>query len=514
MFGLNFAKSKNKIIFIDHLRDGFIIGISFNFLLSLIVFISPYKAYTQTLIERQYVSKYTEDTVKYKVWVPRDWTPDGQYPSIYVNQYGALAYNGMLVAAHVNNFINSFPKSLVIEITSGDMKNMNYSYETGKVGKLGEHFILSLRHELIPNIERDFKATKFRAFIGQSYSGSYANYLFLNEPDLFNAYIVFTPERLNESQPKFVIDSRLIDYYKDHSTLYYVAPAGNDLDRRKEYAKRIQQEVSKLDSSNFHFKYELFSEADHNSIVSHSLLSALNYIFHFYNVDIESVSNTITAFKGKEKILKDLYGLIIPKNSKSQSSFLQLASNKKDTAGMDFVANYFQDSLKLDNALMLFNSGYVYYDTFHDFTNAEKYFRMSIESAKKHKNSIYLVNGYSWLSRMFLDGLKDIDKSWLIIEEGFEYTQSVVYKYKLGSLAAETGRNLDEGIRNLKYFLAKPVTSFPENQMFTEEGAYLLLSKCYYKKNKISVARKYVQMSLLLNEKYEPALQWKAQVKL
>ncbi|MGO4875657.1 hypothetical protein ACEN2P_03580 [Pedobacter psychrotolerans] len=76
-----------------------------------------------------------KDSIKYNVWLPRDYTPAERYPSLYINNYGALSYNGMLAAAHINNFVNS------------------------------------------------------------------ANYLFQHEPGLFNAYVLFTPEKIEDNQP-------------------------------------------------------------------------------------------------------------------------------------------------------------------------------------------------------------------------------------------------------------------------------------------------------------------------
>jgi predicted alpha/beta superfamily hydrolase len=476
--------------------------------------IIPSFTYSQTVVDREYLSKFTEDTIKYKVWVPKDWNKNDHYPSIYINKYGALSGNGMLAAAYINNFMNSFPKSIVIEITSGDMKNMNYSYETGEVGERGKKFISSLKNELIPSIENEFNSTKFRAFVGQSYSASYSNYLFLNEPSLFNAYILFAPERLKEGQPTFEITEELKAYYKTHRTLYYIAPAGNDIDRRKNYARKIEQELHNVDSSNFHFKLEMFAQADHNSIVTHSLLSGLTFIFSRYTSNIKESQDLVQTFKIKQKEIKDIYGLEIPRNSKSQSPFLGSASSKKDRLAMDFVADYFQDSSASDNALMLFNTAYVYYDSFNDFGNAERYFKMSIESAKKDNIPIYILNGYSWMSQMYLDGLKDFTKAWAALEEGYRYTHSSLYHYKLGSMAAKTGKNLDKGIESLLAFLNDPPKSFPEKEMFKEEGAYLLLSKCFYKKKELRAAKEYLLKSLSTNDKYDAALEWKAESKL
>ncbi|MGO4875656.1 hypothetical protein ACEN2P_03575 [Pedobacter psychrotolerans] len=76
----------------------------------------------------------------------------------------------------------------------------------------------------------------------------------------------------------------LLNYYNSYQTLYYLAPAAHDLPRRNEYAKDVQRKLTELDSTKFHLKYQLFENADQNSIVTHGLLLAIEYLFSFYNL--------------------------------------------------------------------------------------------------------------------------------------------------------------------------------------------------------------------------------------
>ncbi|AZI26444.1 hypothetical protein EA772_14270 [Pedobacter sp. G11] len=480
---------------------------------SVLFFIVPFLSFAQQLVKHGYSSPIVGDTIKYNVWLPKDYNSLEKYPSIFINSYGALSSNGMLAAAYINNFMNNLPKAIVIEILSGDMPNMGYSYESGMVDSIGKKFISSLKTEIIPQIERDYHITKFRAFIGQSYSASYANYLFQHEPGLFNGYVLFTPEKLEENQPPFEVSEQLRKYYNSHPTLYYIAPAGNDIPRRIEYAKDIEKKLMGLDSNTLHFKYELFKEADHNSIVSYGLLPAIKYLFSFYDFEEKKPGSLADAFKMQQKQLISIYGLELPVNSRFQFKYINVAAERKDIEGMDLVATYFQDDKKRDNALMLFNTAYTYYDSFKDYSKAEKYFRMSIESGKK-SGKAYTSNGYSWLSTMYIDGLKDFDKAWSVLEEAYDYTKSSIYKYRLGVLAVKSGKNLEQGINNLNFFLLNKPTTFPERLMAKEEAAYLLLAKCYYMQKNYTKAKVNLARCLKLNSNYAAAISWKNEVKL
>jgi len=473
----------------------------------------PVMTFSQQLVKHTYASSMVKDSIKYNVWLPRDYTPAERYPSLYINNYGALSYNGMLAAAHINNFMNSLPKAIVIEILSGDMKNMGYNYETGLVDSLGKRFINSLKREIISQVESQYHTTKFRAFIGQSYSANYANYLFQHEPGLFNAYVLFTPEKIEDNQPPFELTENLINYYNSHQTLYYLAPAAHDLPRRHEYAKDVQRKLTKLDSNKFHFKYQLFENADHNSIVTHGLLPAIEYLFSFYNLRENKNEKLANAFKMQQYQLNAIYGVQVPITSRFQFKYSNLAAEHKDLGGMDLVAAYFQDDTKSDNSLMLFNTAYTYYDSFKDYPKAEKFFKLSIESGKKFGNA-HTINGYTWLSTMYLDGLNDFDKAWTVLEEAYEYTNSSFYKYRLGLLAMKADKNLDEGIKNLNYFLLNKPTTFPDRLMAKEEAAYLLLAKCYYKQKNYKKAKTNLEKCLKVNSNYAAAIAWKGEAKL
>ncbi|WP_231425402.1 lipopolysaccharide assembly protein LapB, partial [Pedobacter sp. Leaf250] len=138
---------------------------------------------------------------------------------------------------------------------------------------------------------------------------------------------------------------------------------------------------------------------------------------------------------------------------------------------------------------------------------------MSIESGKKFGKA-YTSNGYSWLSTMYVDGLKDFDKAWSVLEEAYDYTKSSIYKYRLGVLAVKSGKNLEQGINNLNFFLLNKPTTFPERLMAKDEAAYLLLAKCYYMQKNYMKSKIYLAKCLKVNSDYSAAITWKNEVKL
>ncbi|MEH3115956.1 alpha/beta hydrolase [Pedobacter terrae] len=473
-------------------------------------------SFCQTKIKKVFFSKVLNDSIHCNIWLPKNWNANGRYPSVYLNAYGALGGgNGMLVAANINNFVNNLPPSVVIDITSGQMDKMDYNYETGETGKTGKSFIECLKTELIPHIETDYKTTNFRAFIGQSYSSSYANYLFLKQPGLFNAYILFTPEKITKEQPPFEISDELIAYYKAHPTFYYLAPAGKDIERRKDYANEIKQKITVLDSANFHFKYELFPDAGHNDIVSYGLLNGLKFVYSSYSIAIPKNVNDITKwFDDTKNKVKEIYGLEYIKNSNLQVSLINAIAEQKDKKAMDYFAGYFNDTTAKDNSLMLFNTAYTYQTDFTDVEKAKEYYLKSINEAKRKNNRNASDNAYRSLAKnLYWQHDKNKEAAWRTLKEGFEYTKYYAYKYIAGKISVESKSNLDEGIANLLDFIKYRGTN-PPDTFYTVSDAYLLIAKCYYYKNNKYNAKLYLNKSLNENSKNESAKRWKTEVKM
>jgi predicted alpha/beta superfamily hydrolase len=479
--------------------------------------ISSISCFCQEVIHKTFHSQALKDSIKYNVWLPRNWDANEHYPSVYMNSYGALGNNGMLVAAQLNNFINSFPPTIVIDILSGQIDKMDYSYITGEVGETGLKFIECLKNELIPQVEATYRTTHFRAFIGQSYSSSYANYLFLRKPGVFNAYILFTPEKIEKDEPPFSIDEKLLAYYKTHPTFYYIAPAGQDIERRKDYAAEIQSKVKVLDSSVFYFKYELFPDANHNTIVSAALLPGLKFIFGPTLFQVPHEEKSIAHwFDSTTNRVKDIYGIeMLKKNSNFQMSLLNIVAAKKDEKGLDYFASYFNDTSSRENSLMLFNTGYTYLELGNS-ASAEEYYKKSINEAKRRNELIDMCRGYVHLAiGIYWTHDKNKEAAWNTLVQGFDDTKLYALKYLSGQLASEGVFNLDQAITNLYEFIRfrNPILGSPDS-FYSLSDTYLLLAKCYYYKTDKTNALSCLNKCLKENPNNGAALKWKSEAKL
>lgn len=198
-----------------------------------------------------------KDSIPYQVWLPDNWNAQQKYPLIVMYNYGAA--NERVLAATVNyyaNHLQKIPSTIVVNIMV-NMNQIGYNYETGTLTEAGKNLVLCLKEDVFPAIRKKYGASAYTTYIGQSYAASYANYLFLNDPTLFNAYILIAPEKIGEGQPAFEISEGNERFYGQNKCMYYVATGEDDIARRIAYAKEIAQKTKILDTSSFSFKYRI-----------------------------------------------------------------------------------------------------------------------------------------------------------------------------------------------------------------------------------------------------------------
>ena len=271
------------------------------------------EAFTQTLKKEKFFSKELNESILYHVWLPEGWNITKKYPVIY--QYENLSISdlnsNLLVynASIYSEYYNQMPKTIIVSIDIKNGDEMGYTYGTGNINTKGQSFLKAVKEGIILAIENKFNgSSKFRCFFGHSQSASYANYLFLHQPDIFNTYILLSPEKLEAQQPPFEIDEELIKFYKNKYTTYYVADAGLDMQRRQAYAKEISEKVIHLDPNSFRFQFDSFANASHMTILTHAIPHALEFIFKPYTsyLDIDTAQNALNYFKKVQTELNNL----------------------------------------------------------------------------------------------------------------------------------------------------------------------------------------------------------------
>lgn len=494
-----------------------------SFILFTLVIINS--VFCQTIVKEKLFCKTLNDTIHLNIYLPKDWNKNNEYQTIYCfdNEEDKMVALNVELQSEFDFYTGWIPKTIVVGIVDGRNK-IKFDFMTGQLEKKGDDFLDFLSNTIIPDISTNYHTSRFRVIYGHSYIATYANYLFLYHPGLFNGYMLLSPERwwVDESKPKFNLDSNLVKYYNTHPTFYYIASGSKDISRRLDYAKEIVDKVRILDSTNFIFKYQNFPNATHNSLVYSAIPSALIQTFKvYYNFHtIDSVGNPWAYFKKSQNEFSSLYELPLGKSTLDDNSTvnkcMELAQKDKDTVSATKFEKYFLD----DSA-----SGIDCNDFGGLFINlglknrAKECYEKGIERAEKSElNSIqgYINIQWAYAGIVFQVFGKDSLNAWNAIQKALNDTNikkpaAIVVYFYVGDLSIQFQYHLKEGLKQLLIY-EKEYKSDPEVARWgrneagvTEDVLYAKIGKCYLLLNDKKNAKLYATKSLSINSDNEEA---------
>lgn len=172
------------------------------------------------------------------------------------------------------------------------------------LGMENENFLFN---EILPLMEGQFQASKFRTLIGHSRYGYFTTYLFAKRHNDLNAVVSLSPFML-EKGVNLVDTMEQIFAHSAKHTKYYRYGIGND------YPEDFMEMDSMLlakDHATFDIKGVLFPGADHNATPGLTIAPALYDIFEFwvrqqqsfFEIDIEDFdpeNSTVEAHYGQK----------------------------------------------------------------------------------------------------------------------------------------------------------------------------------------------------------------------
>lgn len=456
-------------------------------------------ANAQKLHQETQYSAQLKDSIAYKVWLPDNWNAQQKYPLMVMYNYGAV--NDNVLATMVNyyaNHLQQIPNTIVVNIMV-NMDQIGYNYETGNITNAGKMLIAGLREDVFPAIRKKYNASSFATYIGQSYAASYANYLFLNEPTLFNAYILIAPEKIGENQPGFELSNPNIDFYRQNKRSYYVATGENDMARRIGYAEEIKAKTKKLDTTNFSFKYRHFADADHNSLFAYSLPNALEFVYEPYH-EIWNNGDQLTVYQQllkAETNLKEEYGINLEPAFKNYNGLLMQATQKKDTSSLVAIIKYFEG----EKSKGIDFRNFAYLLNLNGLTQLSKtYYQKAIN--KINSTELNTKSGHQALVTCYRDMALNFSKDkpaerWGLLEKALNdpYIHDVSFKYDLGKFAVENKFNIEKGLDYLLSFANErkdmvDIINVPYRRI------NLLIAKAYAMLNNKNKSIEYAQLVL------------------
>jgi len=499
--------------------NNYLAELTMKYFFAVITFVTlNFTGFAQKEVNEKLYSKSTNDTVNYTVWLPKDWSANQKYTTIYTFNYGAS--NAEYIADQITYLkklnITQVPPIIVVNIWV-NMDRIGYNYETGLLTSKGFSLIKCIKNEIIPAIERKYKASKFRAYIGQSYAASYGNYLFLYQPDIFSAYILMAPEKLSLQEPPFEITQKLVISILEDLHSILLLRANMICNEDKIMQKKLKKKVKQLDSIEFNFKHERLS-ANHNNIIAHGLPLALEFIYKSYSSypELDSATTVISAIKNFEKKINDIYGIQPEKSSFNlYNYFLSQIWQRNDTIGMLDALNYFITDKSNGRNLRDF----AYSCSIVGLKeNAEQLYEQAIKKILKDEIStdlgpVSLITCYRELAFNILKN--EPQQGWNLLQKALQvcikYKDNIhiddyypdIYFY-LGQFSANNDYNVQKGLEYLLLYAGKR-KDLVDIIHFRFDRVYYTIGKCYTLLHDTTNAKLFLQKALELNTKNKEA---------
>jgi len=219
-----------------------------------------YKTLTDTSIN----SKYLGFTKNITVTVPFEWQKDlnREFPLIIVfDKQNQRSHHFILNTIDYLTSNEQMPSAVIVSVESEQkyrgLETLHKASGANGLAEENEKFIFD---ELIPLAENQYKASKYRLFIGHSRYGYFTTSLLISRINDLNGVIALSPFF---TQPNVDLTDSIkkIDRQKFKSTKYYRFGIGNDY---PEDFSKMDSAIRQLSNTEFNAKGFLFKEAEHN----------------------------------------------------------------------------------------------------------------------------------------------------------------------------------------------------------------------------------------------------------
>lgn len=239
-------------------------------------------------------SKILNDEVEMKIWAPESFeisSSDHTYPVIFVNgEHGNQFFPALVgIVKHLGDR-ERIPESIVVSLTDlGDIPKI-YTHGMWGAETLGgegnpEASVAHLEREVIPFLEREYRANGTRMMIGVSGSSLFPIHLFNERPDLFDSHVwVAAADTIGMG---YSPDSTFIDTFEAsfaaqlrREAKIYLGVAESDLEKRPDYRANLDDLTSRLGRfGGLDLEVEIVAGADHYTVFLDAVLAALEQNF-------------------------------------------------------------------------------------------------------------------------------------------------------------------------------------------------------------------------------------------
>lgn len=239
-----------------------------------------------------FYSDILEQDRKILVGLPRDYTENKTYPVLYMLDGGNYYQMAQGIIDFLHNQANEIPQVILVAIPNIERNtDLTPIYETDNPNVRiveysggADNFLKFIKHELRPFITDRYSTSGNNILFGHSLSGLFAAYSFLEEPQLFDHYIISDPSLwYGESMLIKKLSANKLSYFALNKTVYMTGI--NRSNDEEDIMSEPQAAFMKLLKSlpNMTTQKKLIEGESHSTVPLKSLYQGLTFVFNDYD---------------------------------------------------------------------------------------------------------------------------------------------------------------------------------------------------------------------------------------
>lgn len=228
-----------------------------------------------------------------RIYLPKSYNQDSvrQYPLTVVFDtdylFDVYVGNSVLFAQK-----DKAPEQIVVGISQpGDLRYEDCSYDknTGRPTQRATDFFNFVRDELLDYMETNYRISPFKTIVGNTITGNFINYFFIDADPAFNAYVNINSYYAAEIPSAVEATAKRVK----HNTYYYYTNSGDYLSqKRQDRISMMNAILSPLEIEKFNFKFENIEGATTVSSIGKAIPTAMAFIFEIYSSISKEEFNT------------------------------------------------------------------------------------------------------------------------------------------------------------------------------------------------------------------------------
>lgn len=329
-------------------------------------------------------SEILEEERSITVFLPRTYgISNREYPVLYL-----LDGRGhFLHASGIVDFLSAqglIPEMIVVAVNNTNRNkdftptHLSQRPESGGAEKFTQFF----SQELFPFMERNYRIGEYNILMGHSLGGTYATYVLLNSPDVFNSYISISPYLMYDNN-LMVREAQDKLKPKYNSGTYYSMTVGNEanyFEALDTFSKTMKSKSPK----GLTFSYTKMLEDDHGSVPHLSIYNGLLNIYSGWKLEPEVYKQGLEAIDKHYKKLSKIYNYEIytSENTINQLGYIYMTNNDFDKAILTFKEN----TKRFPNSSNVYDSLGEAYEKNGDLSLATVNYQKAVKLATKENN--------------------------------------------------------------------------------------------------------------------------------